>query len=513
MTSQNEVFEFLAKLPSDDPSRPNVRRIDTGANVVFLCGSKAFKVKRAVKYPFLDYSSLALREEACRREIRLNTPNAPQLYLAAQPITRSPIGLLALCGEGQVVEWVVVMNRFDSNDELEVLAERESLSSELADDLAAMMARAHDVAPRMDGQRFVGELRKYLSQNDDAFAAACDIFPADQARALSERAHALLENIEPIILARGNAGLVRLCHGDAHTRNIVLLEGKPVLFDAVEFSDDIATCDVLYDLAYLLMDLWGLGQKTAANRVFNRYLDKTARAEDLEGLATLPFYLMMRAALRAKISAVNSTFQEADDERQRLIEDARSYFALAQAFLKKRHPVFAAIGGFSGTGKTTAAYGLAPVLGLAPGARVLRTDVERKVSLGIAETDPAPPEAYSREQTDAVYAALEKKARAVLQTGHCVVFDGVLAAPDERARLEQIATETGARFLGLWLEAPIEVAKERILGRTNDASDATPKVIDLQAAFDIEPLNWPRVSSGATPNDTLAAILEQLNSD
>lgn len=506
MTTQNEVFEFLMKLPSDNPAQPEVVRIDTGANVIFLCGSKAFKVKRAVKYPFLDYSTLALRKEACHREFRLNTPNAPQLYLGARPVTRSQDGQLALDGQGPVVEWVVEMNRFDSNKELEILAERESLSPELADDLAVMMANAHDRAPPMDAGRFVDELRKYLSQNDDAFADAGDIFPVDQAKALSERANAVLTEIEPIILRRGEAGLVRLCHGDAHTRNIVLLDGKPVLFDAVEFSDDIATCDLLYDLAYLLMDLWALGQKAAANRVFNRYLDRTARPEDLEGLATLPFYLMMRAALRAKISAANSSFQAKDADRDRLVRDAKSYFQLAQDFLSETRPMFVAIGGFSGTGKTTTAYGLAPELGPAPGARVLRTDVERKVSLGLAEADPAPPEAYTRERSDAVYVALEKKARAVLAAGQSVIFDGVLGAPAERDRLEQIAAHADVPFGGIWLEVPIEIAKERVSKRENDASDATPEVIDFQATFDIEPLHWPRVSAGETPQATLAEV-------
>lgn len=507
---QETVFAFIQSLPTDDPDHQGMQRIDTGANVIFLTGKKAYKIKRDVQYPFLDYSTLALRKRACEREIELNAPHAPQIYRSAKPITRSPDGHLAIDGDGEPVEWLVEMTQFDRTNELERLADGPPLAAALADDLAQMMVNAHDRAPKRDGQRFFDELSKYLDQNEDAFAEAPELFPPEEAKRLSQVSRQLLARLKPLILSRGDAGLVRLCHGDAHSRNIVLLEGKPFLFDAVEFSDDIATCDVLYDLAYLLMDLWHLDQRAGANRIFNRYLDISRRGEDQSGLAALPFYLMMRACLRAKISASGACFQTDPLERATLENDARSYFRLAQEFLASGQPFFAAIGGFSGTGKTTAAYGLAPHLSPAPGARVLRTDVERKRALGLTETDAPPEGTYSKERSDAVYAALEHQTRTYLATGHSVIFDGVLAREEERRRLEMIARDAGAKFTGIWLTAPLDVAKTRVLARKYDASDATPEVIEKQAEYDLGEMTWDQVEAGHSPEDTLGRILDRI---
>jgi len=507
---QETVFAFIQSLPADDPDHRGIQRIDTGANVIFLTGKKAYKIKRDVQYPFLDYSTLALRKRACEREIELNAPHAPQIYLSAKPITRSPEGHLEIDGDGKPVEWLVEMTQFDRANELERLAEGPPLSTALADDLAQMMVNAHDHAPKREGQRFFDELSKYLAQNEAAFAETPELFPPEEAARLSHASRELLSRLKPLILSRGDTGLIRLCHGDAHTRNIVLIEGKPMLFDAVEFSDDIATCDVLYDLAYLLMDLWHLDQRATANRIFNRYLDISRRVEDQSGLAALPFYLMMRACLRAKISASNARFQTDPTERATLEDDARSYFRLAQEFLAAEQPYFAAIGGFSGTGKTTAAYGLAPHLSPAPGARVLRTDVERKRALGLNETDAPPEGTYTKEKSDSVYAQLQENASTCLMARHSVIFDGVLARDTERQRLESIAAENGAAFKGIWLTAPLHVAKSRVLARTNDASDATPEVIETQAGYDLGEMTWDQVEAGTSANATLASILSSL---
>jgi aminoglycoside phosphotransferase family enzyme len=123
--TDDRVLAFLGALASDDPARPEVKRIDTHANIVFLVGDKAYKIKRAVRFPFLDYSTLALRADACRAEITFNRPNAPQIYLRALPVTREADGTLALDGTGEAVEWAVEMNRFERRNELDIMAERE----------------------------------------------------------------------------------------------------------------------------------------------------------------------------------------------------------------------------------------------------------------------------------------------------------------------------------------------------------------------------------------------------
>ncbi|KZM51643.1 bifunctional aminoglycoside phosphotransferase/ATP-binding protein [Labrenzia sp. OB1] len=500
--SQDDVLKFLETLPSDDPGCDSVKRIDTHANIVFLTGGKAYKVKREVRFPFLDYSTLALREEACRAEITCNRDNAPQIYLRALPVTLEADGRLALDGAGDPVEWAVEMNRFDRSNELDIMAERAPFSDDLSDSLAEMMVSAHEAAPLRGGAGFHDELATYIEQNEAAFHEFPELFASEDVRHLGDTSRSVLTSLRELILKRGEQGLVRRCHGDAHLRNIVQIDGKPVLFDAVEFSDAIATGDVLYDLAFLLMDLWERGQRRAANRVFNRYLDKSRLDEHPDGLAALPFYLMMRAAIRSKIAASAALNQKAPDQRDAQQQQARTYFKYALSFLDPSEPHLVAIGGLSGTGKTTLAYSLAPGIGHAPGARVLRTDVTRKRLLNIPETGQAPAEAYTQEASDRVYQTLDETIRAVLAAGHSAIFDAVFAAQDERSRIEAIARHVEAGFTGLWLTAPGTTLKARVSGRVGDASDATTDVVDKQLGYDLGQMTWAEIDAGGSMDNT-----------
>lgn len=508
--SQASVIEFFRAMTSDDPSRPDVHQVSTHANVIFLVGSLAFKIKRDVKYPFLDYSSLALREQACKAEITFNQPNAPQIYREALPVTRETDGTLALNGAGEPVEWSVVMNRFEHRDELDVMANVAPLPDELSDKLASMMAAAHTVAPERDGIGFYEEISSYVEQNDAAFHEHPDLFAAEDVRHLTEQSRTVLASLRELILKRGELGLIRRCHGDAHLRNIVLIDDQPVLFDAVEFSDAIATGDVLYDLAFLLMDLWERGQPGAANRVFNRYLDLNRLDNHPEGLAALPFYLMMRAAIRSKIAASSALAQTDPAQKQLQREQAQTYFNFALAFLEPAQPELVAIGGFSGTGKTTLAYELAPDIGRAPGARVLRTDVARKRLLGIPEGEKAPLEAYTLEASNRVYSAIDDMIQCVLAAGHSAIFDAVFAAASEREKIEQIARNVEANFSGLWLSAPSSTLKERVAARAGDASDATPEIVEKQLTYQIGDLNWPEIDAGDSREKTAERAREEL---
>ncbi|WP_298966616.1 bifunctional aminoglycoside phosphotransferase/ATP-binding protein [uncultured Roseibium sp.] len=502
--TQNKVFEFLMGLKSDDPERPDNKRIDTHANVVFLVGSKAYKVKRDVKYPFLDYSTLALREEACKAEITFNKPNAPQVYLKARAITENADGTLSFDGNGPSIDWAVEMNRFERRDELDVQAGKAPFSDALCEDLADMMLAAHDEAPVRDGVAFYEELATYVEQNDAAFHEHPDLFPTEDVRHLTETSRTTLSSLRDLILRRGDQKLIRRCHGDAHLRNIVLIHTKPVLFDAVEFSDSIATGDIFYDLAFLLMDLWERGQPSAANRVFNRYLDKSRLDEHPEGLAALPFFMMMRAAIRSKIAASAALAQSDPNLRQGQQEQARKYFRYSLEFLSPALTRLVAVGGLSGTGKTTLAYALAPTIGRAPGARVLRTDVIRKKILNIPESEKAPPETYTLEASNEVYHVVDDTIQCILAAGHSAMFDAVFASESERRRIEDIANRVEADFQGLWLTAPEATLKERVAQRLDDASDATTDVIERQLGYELGQLDWQEVYAGGSREETAA---------
>jgi uncharacterized protein len=290
----------------------------------------------------------------------------------------------------------------------------------------------------------------------------------------------------------------------------VLLEGSPVLFDAIEFSPLIASGDVLYDLAFLLMDLVERELAAAANTVLDRYLLATRRVEDLDALAALPFFLSMRAAIRAKVTAARLQRPGSEDAAA-IARMARKYFDLARRSIAPAPALLVAVAGLSGTGKSVLARALAPELGAAPGAVVLRSDVERKALLGKDEHEKLPEAAYAPEVTARVYAAIADKARRALAASHSAIVDAVFAKPEERVLMEQSAQVLGVAFHGIFLEADLATRIARVGSRGRDASDADAAVARAQESYDLGTLGWRRVDASGTPEETLARARTVMN--
>jgi uncharacterized protein len=508
MTADDMQAEVFALLGDPAPHGATygggeVKRIDTHAAAVFLAPALAYKVKRAVRFPFLDYATLEKRKAACEAELAVNRPFAPQLYRRVVPITRERDGRLALDGKGEPVEWAVEMARFDETATLDHLAARHAIDLALADALARVVADAHAKAPAADADGWTGRLATYITQNRDELRAHPELFEPRQVDELSDKSRAALQRLEPLLRARGNAGLVRRGHGDLHLGNIVLIDGKPVIFDAIEFDPLIATGDVLYDLAFLLMDLVERGLDGAANMVLNRYLVETRRSADLDGLAALPLFLSLRAAIRAKVTAAKRDVSGTD--RRAAAQAAQNYFRLALRLIAPPAPVLVAIGGLSGTGKSVLARALAPGLPPAPGAVVLRSDVERKTLFGVAETERLPAAAYGPEVTVRIYAALAEKARRVTAAGHTAIVDAVFAQDHERAQVAATARASGVPFRGLFLVADLDIRIARVTARRHDASDAGAEIARLQDSYGLGALDWAEVDAAGTPEATLAA--------
>ena len=483
---QEEVFRFLADPRTHRLADP-VKRVDTAAAVVFLAGAHVYKVKRAVSFPFMDLSTLEKRREACEAEIAVNRDDAPGIYLEALPVVRNG-ALLSIGGAGEVVEWVAHLRRFDENATLDRIAERGGLSDAIIDRLVSAIRRSHARAPRRDAARSAEALELYIAQNEAAFAAWPDLFPQASVRRLSHDSRVAFAIARPTLLARGAGGYVRRCHGDLHLRNVVLIDGEPTLFDAVEFSDSIASGDVLYDLAFLLMDLEERRLRRAANRVFNRYLGPEP-PQALAGLAALPLFLSLRAAIRAKVEAAGAERLEGD-ERIAGRALARGYFDRAAGFLRYVAPRLVAFGGLSGAGKSALAGTLAPLIGRAPGALWLRSDVERKAMFGVEETNRLPHAAYSAEVSGQVYGRIDDKTRRALTAGHSVMLDATFASARDRAAAARAAHETGVAFDGLFLDAPLDIRVARLAGRRKDASDADSEVARAQRAEPLGERGW-----------------------
>jgi aminoglycoside phosphotransferase family enzyme/predicted kinase len=501
--TQEQVFALLA-----DPAThggAEVKRIDTHAASVFLAGDRAYKVKRAVRFPFLDYSTLDQRKAACAAELEVNRAFAPKIYRRIVPITRAADGRLALDGEGEPVEWAVEMQRFDEEATLDRLAEHGRIDAALADRLGRMVAAAHRAAPVIDAEPWIGRLAAILEQNQAAFRQDAGLFPRRAAGVLDALSRAAYAGIRELLRARGRQGLVRRGHGDLHLGNIVLIDGDPVLFDAIEFDPLIAAGDVLYDLAFLLMDLVERDLKDAANAVLNRYLAETRKPEDLDALVALPFFLSLRAAIRAKVTAARLAHAD-EDARPAIARAARTYFDLACRVIEPPAPTLVAIGGLSGTGKSVVARALAPALGPDPGAVILRSDVERKALFAVDETQKLPADAYAEEVNAKIYARLAETARRVVAAGHSAIVDAVFARNDERTTIAAAAVQSNVAFRGLFLVADLDTRLARVTAREQDASDAGVEIARAQENYDIGLLDWSEVDASGTPEQTLAAV-------
>jgi aminoglycoside phosphotransferase family enzyme/predicted kinase len=496
--SQEAVLQFLADARTHGLSGP-VERVDTAGAVVFLAGADAYKVKRAVKFPFMDLSTLDKRREACEAEIALNRASAPGIYLSALPVTRQG-RRFALRGDGEIVEWATHMRRFDENATLDRVADRGGLSDAIIDKLALAVRRSHARAPFRDAARAAHALETYVEQNSAAFAERSDLFDPSTARKLTRDSRLAFAILRPVLLKRGEAGLVRRCHGDLHLRNIVLIDGEPTLFDAVEFSDEIASGDVLYDLAFLLMDLEERGLRASASRLFNRYLAPEP-PETLTGLIALPLFISLRAAIRAKVEAAGAE-RLAGEKRHDARALARRYFDRAVQFLAYVPPRLVAVGGLSGVGKSALAQALVPKIGRAPGALWLRSDFERKEMFAVEETVRLPASAYGGDVTREVYERLLDKARIALRAGQAVLIDATFATAAERAAAAGAAMEVGVAFAGLFLDAALATRLGRIASRRNDASDADAGVARRQTAEPLGEKGWATLDASGTLSET-----------
>ncbi len=496
---QDAVLAFM----DQSVRRGAAKRIDTHASIVFLEPDRVLKIKRAVRLPFLDFSTLEQRKHACEEELAVNRRHAPKIYRRVVPITRGSGGL-EIGGSGPAIEWAVEMARFDESKTLDHLARAGGIEPALAETLADVLHASHEQAAISDGSTWLPSLAKIIDRNTAKFGSQAAL-TREAVERLHASSHRRLAAAQPLLRQRAGKGLVRRCHGDAHLGNIVLIEGKPVLFDAIEFDPAIATTDVLYDLAFPVMDLIYFDLKAAANRLFNRYL-QMAWDECADALPLLPLFLSIRAAIRSHVLFTKCE-QGPDDESA---AQAKSYFDLALRLLEPTRPSLIAIGGKSGTGKSVLGRDVAGLIAPLPGAVVLRSDVIRKDLLGVGPLVKLPEAAYGPEVTARVYQTLLARAREIVSEGFSVIVDAAFLHEAERYELAIEARKMAADFRPIFLDADLAIRLKRIGSRQNDASDANRDVATLQEGYDLGRLDWPVVDASGSPGQTLERSLAHL---
>lgn len=457
---------------------PDCALVETHISTLLLAGDHAYKLRKPLRLPFLDFSRIAQRRHDCDEELRLNRRTAPALYLDVRPVH----GRIASPRIGEpgaaagAIDWLLRMRRFDEAATLDRLATAGTLTATLVDALARSVADFHEGLPASPAAwGDPDEVRRWARANFEALGA-------DTPAALRDWTEREFTRIEARLALRRAQGRVREGHGDLHLGNIVLLDGVPTPFDAIEFNPALRHADTMADAAFVFMDLWRHGQAPLAWRFASGYAECGG---DYAGLPLLPFFAVYRALVRAQVAALRSR-QARDEASAAAARDAMQHdlrIAAGLAALQNPRPRLVLVGGLSGSGKSHVALTLLERLG----AVRVRSDVERKRLAGLTALQrPAPADVarlYGPVMTLRTYARLQAVATDLLRAGLNVVVDAASLRRHERDAFRALAAAEGASFGLVECIAPEAVLRERIARRmaaNHDASDATPAVLDFQ---------------------------------
>jgi aminoglycoside phosphotransferase family enzyme/predicted kinase len=491
-----------------DPARyphpvERVEVVQTHGAWVLLAGAFAYKIKKPVQLPFMDFHTLALRRAACEAEIRVNrrleplNADVPRLYLQALPITGSAQnprwGTPGTPDEAQAIEYAVQMHRFTQSGRLDHLCESGALSREHVGALAQRIAAFQSSAAVASAQSAWGRPADVLVWTRDNFPPLRECLSEsgwqDTLAQLSDWTETRHAQLVPLLEQRRQQGFVREGHGDLHLANLTLINGVVVPFDAIEFNDALRWIDTASELAFTWMDLLAQQQPGLANLLLCDWLDATG---DVQAPQLLPFFAVYRALVRAKVVAIRSTQDGAD--RQAALAQAATYVALAQRIACPPAPQLLITHGLSGSGKTWAStrWLLAEASGR---ALRLRSDVERKRLHGLSAQQASGSGLntglYSPQAHTDTYAHLLARTQALLSHGWTVVVDAAFLRRHERSAFAALARRLGCPFHILAPEAPVDVLRLRISARQaqgTDASEATLAVLEQQLSW-LEPLD------------------------
>ncbi|MFO7602679.1 MAG: AAA family ATPase [Gammaproteobacteria bacterium] len=455
--------------------------IETHISWVILTGPYAYKIKKPLNLGFLDFSSLAQRKFYCEEELRLNRRTAASIYLQVVPITGSA-AQPQWDGSGAIIEYAVKMRQFAQSAQLDRLLARGGLSTAHMDAFARLVAEFHEHIAVAGAELDYGEPEQVLQPIEENFTQIRQCRPTTEQQPLLDELQdwsvAEYRRRRMFLAQRKQQGFIRECHGDMHLRNLAWIDDQPVAFDGIEFNANLRWIDVMSEVAFLVMDLQDRQQPALAQRFLNGYLE---RSGDYAGITLLPFYLVYRALVRAKVAAIRvGQAGLGPTERSSLEREMTAYLRLAQTYTQKEAGRLIIARGLSGSGKTTLTQSLLETL---PAIRI-RSDVERKRLAGLLATEraaAAPGEGiYTQEYSDRTYAYLLERATEILDAGYNVIVDATFLQQGQRERFRQLAAVKNLAFHILNFSARTETLQQRIRQRSGDASDADLTVLQKQ---------------------------------
>lgn len=482
-----QVLAALARAQAYPHPAATITHLQTHISDVFLAGDYAYKLKKPVDLGFLDFTTLAKRQQACADEVRLNRHLAPQIYLGVMAVCEhdGEYRIATDCGAGIVADYAVQMVRLPQTGLLDRVAARGELTREHASAIAHQIAKFHAHAergPTIDAlatpqaiaypvmQNFT-QTEKYIGQT----------ITSEQFDRLRDYALTFLRDSAALFDARIRGGHIVDGHGDLHLRNMALYCGDVVIFDCIEFNPAFRAGDVMNDIAFLTMDLDARGLPALGNRFLNDYLEDT---DDYAGLRVFDFYQVYRAYVRGKVTSFLLDGDASVSEKDRAYADARAYFALAARYLDPRKPGLLITTGLSGSGKTTAARQAAEYLG----GVIVRSDAVRKHLTGVGPRGCATAAfgqgIYTADITTQTYAQMLERAEDIVACGRWAILDATFGQRAQRDAAADFARDHHLPFSLFSCIAPRAELERRLRERevqSQDASDATAGILDEQA--------------------------------
>ncbi len=514
-----ELLQDLSRKCAFPMAAEDITVRQTHISMVFLAGDVVYKVKKAVKLPFLDFSTVELRHHFCEEEIRVNRPWAPGVYLGVFPITREADGL-RFEGSGPVVDWAVKMQRLPESATLRSRLQNGQLQltdlERTAKQIAAVHNQARSMAPAA-ASAADAEFRRYWAENwEFAETLSADIAHSDVWRRLSVLANEWMQRHESTLTQRALDGRIRDVHGDLRLEHIFLFPERPspndlVIIDGIEFSESLRRIDLVADIAFLVMELSFAGRRDWARSFAAAWFSEM---QDDTGNEILPLFAVYRSAIRGKVAALLAAEPEAPEQaRAAAIERSRAHWLWCLSELEDpdRRPALILVSGLPGTGKSTLSRELADVAHF----EVIRSDVVRKEIFADTNAGLSSGELYAAENTQRVYDVCRSRAQTHLLSGGRVLVDATFQRDSNRQQFLQLAIDCGIRAVWLECTAPADIVRQRLEARRGDASDADWSIYELvrmqwESGSAFTERNHATVESGDDSGSTLKSACDIL---